>query len=160
MKTKAKQTGFTLIELLVVVAIIGVLASVVMISVNEARIKSRDAARVAQANEVLKAVELYFTENGFYPDDDGGVVGPAVQLSSVGAIGNFMPQTPIDLIYGDTANGYLYCASVDLQSMAIWVNTEDDQGGSNHCVVSRGPQEYTNSVCTNLAAQDRCSTRL
>ena len=45
--------GFTLIELLVVITIIGVLASIVLVSLNSNRAKSRDAARVAQLRQFL-----------------------------------------------------------------------------------------------------------
>ncbi|MCA9366320.1 prepilin-type N-terminal cleavage/methylation domain-containing protein, partial [Candidatus Kaiserbacteria bacterium] len=61
-----KSNGFTLIELLVVIAIIGVLASVVLVSLSSAREKSRDAARKAALQEVAKALELYHLDNGTY----------------------------------------------------------------------------------------------
>ncbi|HEY4497940.1 MAG TPA: type II secretion system protein [Candidatus Paceibacterota bacterium] len=63
------RSGFTLIELLVVIAIIGILASVVLASLNSARIKSRDARRVADIKQLQVALELYFdANNGEYPD--------------------------------------------------------------------------------------------
>ncbi|MEK7599217.1 MAG: type II secretion system protein [Patescibacteria group bacterium] len=62
------KRGFTLIELLVVIAIIGVLASVVLASLNSARRKSRDARRVADIKQIQLALELYFDSKGEYPD--------------------------------------------------------------------------------------------
>ena len=63
-----KKTGFTLIELLVVIAIIGILASVVLASLNSARKKSRDARRLADIKQIQVALELYFdANNGAYP---------------------------------------------------------------------------------------------
>lgn len=67
---KLRKSGFTLIELLVVVAIIGLLASVVLATLNNARAKSRDARRIADLNEIRKALELFYNDYESYPTLD------------------------------------------------------------------------------------------
>lgn len=61
------KRGFTLIELLVVIAIIGILASIVMVSLSSARAKSRDARRQADIKSIQLALALYYNDNGMYP---------------------------------------------------------------------------------------------
>ena len=55
-----KNKGFTLIELLVVIAIIGVLASVVLASLNTARNKGADAAIKSGLANMRAQAELYY----------------------------------------------------------------------------------------------------
>ena len=63
-RIRSDNRGFTLIELLVVIAIIGVLASIVLASLNSARRKSRDARRITDIKQVQLALELYFDAQG------------------------------------------------------------------------------------------------
>ena len=63
-------TGFTLIELLVVVAIIGVLATVVIINVSQAKHKSNYARVFGDMTSIATAVKAYSVgNNNIYPDD-------------------------------------------------------------------------------------------
>ncbi len=54
------QRGFTLIELLVVISIIGLLSTLAMVALNNARKSSRDAKRVADMKQLQTAMELYY----------------------------------------------------------------------------------------------------
>lgn len=63
-----KIKGFTLIELLVVIAIIGLLASIVLVSLNSARQKARDSRRLSDLRQVALALEMYYdNNNNAYP---------------------------------------------------------------------------------------------
>ena len=59
--------GFTLVELLVVIAIIGLLSSVVTLSLTNARKKSRDVKRLADLKQIITALDLYYDKYGQYP---------------------------------------------------------------------------------------------
>ncbi|OGJ00117.1 hypothetical protein A3I90_01220 [Candidatus Nomurabacteria bacterium RIFCSPLOWO2_02_FULL_41_9] len=60
---KSLKSGFTLIELLVVVAIIGILASVVLSSLNTARAKGADAAIKANLANIRAQAAIIFEDN-------------------------------------------------------------------------------------------------
>ncbi len=64
---KNKQAGFTLIELLVVIAIIGLLASIVLTSVNTARKLARDAKRKADIKQIDTAIQAYTIDKDHAP---------------------------------------------------------------------------------------------
>lgn len=118
-KRKIGVAGFTLIELLVVIAIIGVLASIVLASLNSARAKSRDARRLTDIKQIQLALELYFDGAGAsnYP------VGTALAANCTLALnyglqvmaGSYLPQIPRDPLSGNTdatAICYTYASGI------------------------------------------------
>ncbi len=74
------QKGFTLIELLVVIAIIGILASVVLASLNTARKKGADAKIKSELVNARTQAELYYNTNQF---SYGGICSDSTFISMV-----------------------------------------------------------------------------
>ncbi len=90
MKQLNNRKGFTLIELLVVIAIIGILSTIAVVALGNARAKSRDAKRIADVRQMAQALELYYNDQLTYPTTLGVVPGSA--LISGGT--TYMAQVP------------------------------------------------------------------
>lgn len=92
-----RNKGFTLIELLVVVAIIGLLSSVVLASLNTARTKANDAARISGIRQLQSALEFYYDKYGSYPNSGWVRSCDATWVTSLGvAMIEFIPTMPKD----------------------------------------------------------------
>jgi len=106
-----KSKGFTLIELLVVIAIIGLLASIVLVSLNSARKKARDTKRLSDFRQIRTALEMYYDDNQSYPGVDNqwfdinACDGAYTDLSTVLAP-NYISSVPQDPLGSSRCNWY------------------------------------------------------
>ena len=142
-QVKGNNQGFTLIELLVVIAIIGILASVVLASLNSARGKARDAARIAQLEEIEKALNLFWVDNGYYPRESAGANGQICRTCTssdpdniINVLENYMGGLPEDPLHNGTNYRFYYdgshnCGGNPIQSVVFAVQVENSANANN-----------------------------
>ncbi|MEA3464293.1 MAG: type II secretion system protein [Patescibacteria group bacterium] len=115
-----KQKGFTLIELLVVIAIIGLLSTLAVVALNNARQKARDAKRISDIKQIQTALELYYNDENGYPAavaEAGAITGATSGVTYMSIVpSNPSPKTDGSPSCPDT--GYAY--------------TKDEDGASYH----------------------------
>jgi len=135
LRIKNFKKGFTLIELLIVIAIIGVLATLLMVNFVGVRQRARDAQRKADLRQIQSALELYRADQGVYPVSGVGngnfpsTCGNKF-VSADGAI-TYMTKVPCDPFgtdYYNTGN-YLYqSGGITYDIQACLENAGDKQG--------------------------------
>lgn len=156
MDNRLYRNGFTLIELLVVIAIVGILASVILASLNQSRVRARDAKRISELQEINKALDMYYSDHGRYPPISMSIMPPAItkRQSFFGRIahaavinGSDSTVTSIEAAlttptkyfstipktdasypyhYRGTSSGEYYCLGVELEALTAPVNNNDN----------------------------------
>jgi len=152
-----KNKGFTLIELLVVIAIIGVLASVVLASLNSARNKGADAAIRSNLANLRAQAEIYFDTNGNYGTNGTAVSGTTSTACST-ANTVFSPAAVPSLNQGivsatsSSSSTWNATCTMPINGTSWAVSVPLKAGGSSWCVDSSGASKTGTAQATGLCS--------
>lgn len=108
---RRSRAGFTFLELLVVVVLMGVMASIVVVSYTSTSLRTRDARRKRDAAALQAALQIYKERNGAYPEHTDcsaqatwpGCTDPWIEGMTIEYISR-LPQDPKENYYGFVAN--------------------------------------------------------
>ncbi|MEY4731550.1 MAG: hypothetical protein RL681_496 [Candidatus Parcubacteria bacterium] len=132
------RKGFTLIEMLIVIAIIGILASIVLVGIGPVQRTARDARRASDLRQTQNALELYFSKNGTYPAAGTWAALTTALTTGATAVVRQVPQDPragsgATYLYGPdaTGNGYVLGATFEDTNNPLLSDPAEPEGTIN-----------------------------
>jgi prepilin-type N-terminal cleavage/methylation domain-containing protein len=165
-KDTRRGAGFTLIELLVVIAIIGLLATIILVSLNGATGRSRDAQRASDLHTIETALELYYDANGNYPftttytSFDSPTFSPNLVYTNAAHTGTGLTLSQALAPY---VHGLADPSGATGQAGYLYTNTTNN--GANYCILiwltpenmNDFPQsEWRPANCTAINSAGQC----
>jgi len=118
-KKRRPNQGFTLMELLIVIAILGLLATIGLVSFRSSQIKGRDTQRKSDLGQIQRALEMYYNDYGSYPAALPG--GGGSWQDAKGTL--YMKEVPKDP--KDPAQKYLYQQKTNGTGYALYATLEN-----------------------------------
>lgn len=159
---KINRKGFTLIELLVVIAIIGILAAVVLTSLNSAQSKGGDAAVKSNLSNLRSEAEIVYDTNTCYSYTACTATTPVVIVTqSCATTSSYSQGVFKNKFYslvsaaasagggytacGATVGGSAYAVAIQLKSNKLRAWCIDSTGASEEVTLSADSQAAINA---------------
>lgn len=131
--------GFTLMELLIVMSIIAIITAIGLVSYAPINKRSRDAKRKSDLEQVRSALEMYRSDNGYYPGSSASFDIMTTALNDSLVVPTpYLPSIPMDPKSTSTSPVYYYYSPLPplgtspFYSYCICANLESESG-SNTC---------------------------
>lgn len=131
------RKAFTLIELLVVISVIGILASIALVSFGPAQKQARDTQRKSDIKQYQNALETYASKNnGLYYVSGASIKPSSICLTLTGSATGCPddPKTgtsPYDYHYQTNVSGSTYVLWAKLENTAVyWVVCSNGKVGT------------------------------
>jgi prepilin-type N-terminal cleavage/methylation domain-containing protein len=144
-----KQKGFTLIELLVVVAVIGILASAVVVNFSGAQERARDSRVISAMGQIRPVAEIIYSKYNYSYANvcSGGTLNTIEGLQALKDDINSQkkPTAAISCV----ANSTKYCVSIELS-----------KAGDYYCVTSEGKAGMASTACNTTSYTCTWTTQL
>lgn len=174
-----KMKGYSLVELLVVIAVIGVLATMVLVALGSARVGARDTKRVNDLKQLQVALDSYHLKKGSFPCkglslNDQLIDGNVTHCLESFLVPKYISNIPFDPIYGQDGSktygsDYQYISNTGVDNYLLRVNMEDSDSvivdarywGGSTCaddlalpiVGTWKTQNYRRSACDTVTYQ-------
>ena len=152
---KRYTKGFTLIELLVVIAIIGILASVVLVSLQSARKKGNDARVISSVNQIRTALETEYNGSTYASLSNAGAPAALAERPLFSA--NI--ETLIADILTQQASGGL-TAAYGLNSSVVITKDVTVKPGKGYAIYAKLPSDANKVFCIDGLGKTRNDSTL
>jgi prepilin-type N-terminal cleavage/methylation domain-containing protein len=118
---KNKSKGFTIVELLIVIVVIGILATLVIVTFTGIQQKARDSKRKTDLGAIQASLESYYSSNNTYPtltdfnDTTASTGWITTNMKGFDTNSLYDPKLPTasanPLVATTTANHYVYAVT-------------------------------------------------
>jgi len=150
------KKGFTLMELLIVMSIIAIITAIGLVSYAPINRRSRDAKRKSDLEQVRSALEMYRSDNGYYPTSSAASFSPLTTLDPGDGNGplvsTYLPSIPMDPKNTTaTLRTYYYIvigAGPDYYSYCLCSGVENTADGKNECGITPPAEITTDTTFT------------